>query len=298
RALSGSLAGAVLQVQLIVAGAVLLVGVYASNVFLVDLPLGRLTTRAYLATAVVALLLALATRRLTAVAALRARLERVPRWSAAAATLALFGGAGVFADAVILPGGVPRLHRIALVLVLFSFAAVGAVCARRLRLRSVATAAGAATLVLLAAWAIADRPARRLVVQAPPTVHALLLQEARSLLDRDGDGYSALLCGGDCDDADPRAYPLSRTGRDCLGWLGSGAAVPQRAPLVAPAVPAGPGIIVMVTIDAFRCGFGQDGTGAFRDICPHLTALAGQGRIRLDAHTIGTSTESAMQALH
>jgi choline-sulfatase len=63
-------------------------------------------------------------------------------------------------------------------------------------------------------------------------------------------------------------------------------------------VASGPPIIVMVTIDAFRCGFGQPSTGAFRDICPQLTGMAVRGRARLDAHSEGPNTESAMSALH
>jgi hypothetical protein len=35
----------------------------------------------------------------------------------------------------------------------------------------------------------------------------LLLRVARHLADRDGDGYAAILGGGDCNDHDPRIHP-------------------------------------------------------------------------------------------
>jgi hypothetical protein len=299
RALAEALSGAGVQLQLISAGVVILLGGFASNVLLVDIPLGRLTTFAYLATAALAGLAAWGTRWLAGRPAVRPRVERIPPWAAVATTIVLAGWAGVFVDAVVLPGGLPRLHRVALVLVILAFGVAGSVLARRLPLGRVAAATGAGWLLLLGAGWAAERPATQLAAFAPPTIHTQLLDEARQLFDRDGDGYSALLDGGDCDDADPRAYPLSREGRDCLGWLPGGKArAPRRAPLVAPAATTGPSIIVMVTIDAFRCGFGQPATGAFRDICPRLTALATSGRARLDAHSEGPNTESAMAALH
>jgi choline-sulfatase len=299
RAFARALSGPVLQGQIVVAGSILLVGCYASNLLLVDLPLGRLTTSAYLMTAVLAVLAAVAFGRLARGPGLAPVLARIPGWAAVAVTIGLFGCAGVFADAVVLPGALPRLHHAALALVIASFAAVGSVCARRLRSRSGAAVAMAGSLLLVAAGWLADRPATRLAALAPPTIHTLLLDEARHLLDRDGDGFSAALDGGDCDDTDPRAYPLSRVGRDCLGWMSrSSDAVAPRPPLVLPAVATGPAIIVMVTIDAFRCGFGQPNTGALRDVCPQLTAMAVQGRARLDGHSEIPNTENAMRSLH
>ena len=287
------------QAQIVGAGAVLLLGGFASNLFLIDIPFGPLTKFAYLGTALFALATARVIRWIAGLPALRPRFARVPNWAAAAATIAAFGCAGVFTDAVILPGGLPRLHRICLLLVIPSFAAVASLCALRLRVRRVATVAAAAAAVMALAGALARRPATRLAADAPPTLHTQLLDEARHLLDRDGDGYSALLGGGDCDDADPRAYPLSVAGRDCLGWISPAARAPApRPPLVAPSAPVGPSIIVMVSIDAFRCGFGQPATGGFRDICPRLTALGIQGRARLDAHSGAPNTQTAMQSIH
>ena len=51
------------------------------------------------------------------------------------------------------------------------------------------------------------------------SAHERVIAAARRLFDRDGDGFSPLFGGGDCDDHDPNAFPLSTVGRDCLGWM-------------------------------------------------------------------------------
>jgi len=299
RALARLLSQPGVQAQIVAGGGTMLIGGYASNMFLIDLPLGQLTMFAYVGTAMLALGVAMMIRWMVGRPLLRARLFDVPNWAATTVTILLFGCSGVFTDAVILPGGTPRLHRICLLLVIPAFAAVASLCARRLPLGRVGAAAGAASLLIGLGALTSAGSATRLAADAPPTLHTLLLSEARDLLDRDGDGYSALLGGGDCDDGDPTTYPLSLAGRDCLGWIPPGAqALPARAPLQAPAVSAGPSIIVMVTVDAFRCGFGQPATGAFRDLCPQLTRLALDGRARLDAHSGSPNTDTAMRAIH
>jgi hypothetical protein len=64
--------------------------------------------------------------------------------------------------------------------------------------------------------------ARARVAQRPP-YGSLLLATARRLVDKDGDGYSPILGGGDCDDTDPMVHPGARdipgNGRDenCSG---------------------------------------------------------------------------------
>src|SRR4051794_23653701 len=82
RALARALSDAVIHAQVIAAGGILLVGSYASNLFLVDLPLGRLTTCAYLASAAVAGLAALGIRRIAARADVAARVALIPGWLA------------------------------------------------------------------------------------------------------------------------------------------------------------------------------------------------------------------------
>ena len=54
-----------------------------------------------------------------------------------------------------------------------------------------------------------SHPSNQLIPQNSQ-LSALLLNGARKLTDRDGDGVSALLGGGDCDDANPNISPLAR----------------------------------------------------------------------------------------
>src|SRR5690606_38857993 len=51
-----------------------------------------------------------------------------------------------------------------------------------------------------------------------------------------------------------------------------------------------PRLVLLVTIDAFRCGFGQMDRPELRDACPELTRLLGESRYRLDAHATSPST--------
>jgi hypothetical protein len=59
------------------------------------------------------------------------------------------------------------------------------------------------------------------------------------------------------------------------------------APLAAPRLPAGvgPKLLVLVTIDSFRCGFGRRDRPPIRDACPRLTRLAQLGQARFDVRT-------------
>jgi hypothetical protein len=144
-----------------------------------------------------------------------------------------------------------------------------------------------------------DRMARAL---AEHPTGGRVLQVARTLLDRDGDGFSSELAGGDCDDGDPRAYPLSTSGRDCLRWVVEGAerGRPRPAPQAASSrVSSGgsPRAFVLLTADAFRCGFGVRDRSELRSACPQLTALAREGRFRSDAYSIYPGTAESVGAL-
>ena len=57
-------------------------------------------------------------------------------------------------------------------------------------------------------WGVAH-PSNRLIPQQA-LLSSLLLNQMRALLDRDGDGVSAALGGGDCDDDNPEISPLAR----------------------------------------------------------------------------------------
>lgn len=128
--------------------------------------------------------------------------------------------------------------------------------------------------------------------------HQRVLWAARWILDRDGDGYSALLDGGDCDDDDAAAFPLSTRGRDCLTWIDHAQPPRHRFSPSAPRVVQPPRVVVLVTIDAFRCGFDVAGSPPLRSACPTLTRLADEGRARLDAHANFPVTARAMSVLH
>lgn len=61
---------------------------------------------------------------------------------------------------------------------------------------------------------------------------------------------------------------------------------------------AGPQILVLVTIDSFRCGFGQHDREELRGACPELTKLlASSSSYRLDAHAIAPATLPSTNAM-
>jgi choline-sulfatase len=265
---------------------------------LTELPLGRVTLWAYAAVMGGSLVSALVLRWSFERPGPRRWLRQIPGWQATAATAVLLGAAAVLSDTVILPGGLPRLHLTCLVLALLGFSLAASLVTWHAPLSRLAVVAAMAALLLAAPGWVAQPSVRRLALQTPPTLHTQLLDRARLLLDRDGDGFSAVLDGGDCDDHDASVYPLSLHGRDCLGWIPAGRpAGPAPVRLAAPVPATGPPIVVLVTVDALRCNFGQ-GTGDVGDLCPRIAGLGGQGRVRLDMHTPYPNTESAVRALH
>jgi choline-sulfatase len=135
---------------------------------------------------------------------------------------------------------------------------------------------------------------------------ARLLEAARALGDRDGDGYSRWLGGRDCDDRDPRVHPgawdapANRVDEDCSGADSKPA--PRKAP--APPAPAGkPSLarpafpedlsLLLITIDSLRWdepGF----MGYARDTTPALDALAARGTVYDRAYALGSYTAQAI----
>jgi hypothetical protein len=288
-----------MQLALIVFGAVAVLGMYAANRLLTTHPLAPATLSGCGMSVLVAAGVGAMARRVARRRAIRGWLARMPRWVPLGITLGLTGVTISTAAALALPLGHPDLHRLLVLLAVATFAGLATLLARRVDPRPLAALAVAAALALAAPALGAHRRATVLASQPPAALYYQTLRLVRSAFDADGDGYSDVLDGGDCDDGDRTAYPLSLVGRDCLGWVPA-AATPAPAivpPAIVPAADA-PQILVLVTIDAFRCGFGVGDRPPLRDICPRLTALAAEGRARTDLHTVCPSTSCAVSALH
>lgn len=125
-----------------------------------------------------------------------------------------------------------------------------------------------------------------------------LLVVARRLTDRDGDGFSRHFGGNDCDDRDPLRFPLSPDGGCEPG--------PRAVSPVVTAVAENSslertaefdGDIVLLTLDAFRCGFGQEGRPELRDVCPWMTAKSGHSAFEPHARSFSPTTTRSMTSL-
>jgi arylsulfatase A-like enzyme len=127
---------------------------------------------------------------------------------------------------------------------------------------------------------------------------------ARALLDRDGDGYSAGLAGGDCNDRDPRVHPgaaeVARDGidNDCaagdarIARLQVGASPALEVP---PEVPERPHL-VLVTIETLR----PDHLSLFgyaRRTSPRLDELAASSLVFERAYAAAPATRLSLAAL-
>jgi arylsulfatase A-like enzyme len=176
---------------------------------------------------------------------------------------------------------------------------------------------------------LATRPARRRVAQTAIVLGALgvavaagahdgvrkaavqytafggpLTRALRAAFDLDGDGYSSILGGGDCDDLDasvhPGAFDLPDNGRDenCSGADATSASPdgPPRAfaPLP-PSVPASPNIL-LITIDTLRADhLGLYGYG--RSVSPALDALAQRAVVFDRGYAHAPSTRYSMPVI-
>jgi hypothetical protein len=275
------------------------IGGYVANVAFVDGPVSGYTLVGYGATAVVTLSVAALVLRTTRTAARDTVLRAI-----ACAFVAL-GAACAITDASFEPRAYLKPHLALAVGAAFFFAAAARIAWRDVVAggpRRVAVVGGTVSAVAVGCFGVLlfpearDRLSDRLIRQ--PTVHARLVQLARRLTDRDGDGYSAHFGGSDCDDRDPTAYPLSREGRDCYGWVGAKVADIDvcdgtRHPPRPDARPA-PEIVLLVTIDAFRCGFDVRDRIELRSVCPELTAFAHRASMR---HELRASTPATRESL-
>jgi arylsulfatase A-like enzyme len=146
-----------------------------------------------------------------------------------------------------------------------------------------------------------SEPARKAIfTRAGLAGPALLL--ARSVLDRDGDGYSPLLGGGDCDDGDATIhpgmvdYPDDGIDQDCDGRDAHAATlVPPPFAAVPDAVPRALDLL-LITIDTLRA----DHLGAYgyaRPTSPELDRLAAEGDLFLNGWAHAPSTRYSMPAI-
>lgn len=282
------------------ASLVLLIGTYASNVLFIDTALQARTLVGYVVTAALAGLVILVLRawgRGRAGPTLRGvRLRRVSALLAAAVGLAL-----VIVDSTFLTESYWSFHVGLLPAMVGAFTIAAGLGLLERRLVPVAVMA---MLGLLApgAWRLGSGVPQGVYDQMAsiPTLQQRALLLGRRLLDRDGDGYSAALGGGDCDDRDPAAFPLATGGRDCLGWSAGVVPLPTRG-LPEPLLEAGarvPRMIVLVTVDALRCAETAPERHLLDGVCANITRLGKQGRLRMDGHTTYPSTGVAIQSLH
>jgi arylsulfatase A-like enzyme len=149
---------------------------------------------------------------------------------------------------------------------------------------------------------IGEDPALTFMALERTRIQSKLLKVARSLVDRDGDGYSPILGGGDCDDNDPLRHPgaldLPENGidEDCSG-------ADLRLEDLAPPAPAPPPLaetrpypVLLITIDALRA----DHVGAYgyaRPTTPSLDALAAEAWRFERAYAQSNNTAASIPSL-
>jgi Sulfatase len=224
------------------------------------------------------------------------------RWTEVLLATSIVVGLGATViDACCFPHSFQWAHLAAILIALVAYAFAGLIaCETRLlgeRVRARLRVLGVVSLLVVCQVGSAARHSGLKPLMKTPSAGRTFLISVRGLLDRDGDGFSPWLGGGDCDDHDPRAYPLSTVGRDCFD------VVPDTvAPAEVDASPtriadvtaeAAPKVMILITIDAFRCGFGRGERAELRDLCPHLTGIGREGwlqdRVLARApHTLGS----------
>jgi hypothetical protein len=225
--------------------------------------------------------------------------ERLPKWPAAIVLAAL-----ELANRRLYPTGYPDLH----LLVTVTAAVCGAVAARSFIRRPVpvlafAVAALAAFGLDLAygfhaaasRWAIATRGA-----DARPLVRFL-----RAHIDLDGDGYSAVLGGSDCNDLSKKIHPgaLDIPGdgidQDCDGYDAVVPPGPPPAPLPPASRPASApvvGDVFLISVDALR-GDVLDDTPQDRHDFPHIFALFDESVVFTRAFGTSSGTDISLPSL-
>jgi hypothetical protein len=268
-------------------------GIILTDFYVVDWPFGKGARVAYAATLLAALAAGVLSRR--AIPAVVRGIERLGVIAVIGLFLVADGIAVAFVDDYAIRSEM-ALHGW-LFRTLVAGLAVGASFVAPRRPRRLLDAGCALVAAIAVAFAVVPRDRTELYrkVAFSRGMHGRVLTMVRGLVDRDGDGFSALFDGGDCDDHDAGAYPLSPQ-RDCLGWRAGAIHKPRVLPRVVPRGDA-PRLLLLITIDAFRCGFGVREKDPIRNACPVLTRLAAEGQSRLDAHASAPNTSSSLTIL-
>ena len=176
-------------------------------------------------------------------------------------------------------------------------ARVSMAATRRLAMGSVA-AAVALTVILT----VSELEQARKLTATRVGVVGPALAGGRRVLDRDSDGFSPLLGGGDCDDGDPGRYPGALdvpddgADQDCDGRDASFAALaPGPFAPVPDAVPRDLNLL-LVTVDTIRADhLGCYGYG--RPTSPEMDALASAGGLFVNGWAHAPSTRYSMPAI-
>ena len=163
----------------------------------------------------------------------------------------------------------------------------------------------AALLVVIAVTpqAMARLPGRaRVGVAQRPPYGSMMLAVLHRAVDRDGDGYSPILGGGDCDDSDPRVHPgapdVPGDGRDqdCSGADASPHTAPPAPPAPRPTGLAPRTNLVVVVIDALRpdhLGF----AGYARATSPEIDRFRASATWFRHAYTPAPNTRFALASM-
>jgi hypothetical protein len=259
---------------------VVLVGAYLANVLLVDPPTSGKTLHGYAVT----LLCAGATMVVVARVS-RARrgweaLRRVGARRVVAVLGLVLGIVCATADAALLPHFY-YWHHLAIAGLSLAGFALAVHCQRPDALRQgrivLATIGGLWIVVTLVAGRLDDATAE--IVR-----HATVHRRAWTLAHRVWSGGTLLRL------PEPSCDGVERT---------IGGPRPDPGPTASVVGPSelGPQLLVLVTIDAFRCGFGQRDRDELREACPELTKLLATSSYRLDAHAISPATASSTSAM-
>jgi arylsulfatase A-like enzyme len=151
---------------------------------------------------------------------------------------------------------------------------------------------------------LGDDPEAAAAIEQGAPLGQVALRWARSATDRDGDGYSPLFAGGDCDDHDPRInpgaidIPGNGVDEDCSG-SDEAAAAPMQPVAIAPEVSHGKVPqnlnMILVTVDTLRADLGYAGNP--KPVSPRIDALAEESVVFERAYSLASYTGKSVGPL-